>query len=202
LAVKGNRVSELLQLLQEGKLGDKVKLWILMLSARYGRVHFAQAMVEAGLNLDLQDINGNTAVLLAAQYGHTNMVNYLVKTKCKPSIRNKISRDALHMACERGHADCAKILLSVIKEVNEVDGTKEPPIVLAARHGHHDVARVLIDGKCDIEKPSQMDMNHRRAIHFASVSGYGEFVDVLLQTGADPDVPDKAGNSPLLLGAT
>ncbi|XP_064618905.1 ankyrin repeat domain-containing protein 17-like isoform X2 [Lineus longissimus] len=173
-----------------------------MLSARYGRVHFAQAMVEAGLGLDLQDVNGNTAVLLAAQYGHTNMVNYLVKTKCNPSVKNKISREALHMACERGHPDCVKILLGVVEDINAVDGTKEPPIVLAARHGHHDVARVLIDAKCDIENPSQMDQNQRRAIHFASVSGYDEFLDVLLQAGADPDVPDRAGNSPLLLGAT
>jgi ankyrin repeat protein len=200
-AVKENSFSDYLKIVQDKKLnlGHDTFLWIFTLAAKYGRVPFAQAVVDAGVCVNDQDCNGNSGVLLAARYGHENMVNYLINSNCNPNLCNKIKRLPLHLACEYGQSKCVEILLSVVQDVNAVDGTNEPPIVLASRHGHTSVAKVLIEAKCDIERPSQSDQLRRRALHYAACFGYAELADVILHAGARPDVSDGAGNSPLML---
>ena len=57
----------------------------------YGYTATAEALIKAGANLDLQDKNGNTALIVAARYGRTATVEALIKAGANLDLQNSVS---------------------------------------------------------------------------------------------------------------
>jgi len=93
---------------------------MLILAARDGNIDFVEELLEfPGINVNIQDHNGNTALMLASRNGHTNIVNTLLNYYNEnndgdivyTSAVNRQGRNALMLAVMNNHYDIAETLL-------------------------------------------------------------------------------------------
>jgi len=85
------------------------------------------------------------------------------------------------------------------------DDNYESPLIVASKLGNEDCVRVLIaaNATLDASKPCwgcQREWG-KRALHIAAANGFADICRLLLDEGANSEVVDKDGNTPLLLAA-
>ena len=93
---------------------------MLILAARDGNIDFVEELLEfPGINVNIQDHNGNTALMLASKNGHTDVVNTLLDYYNEnndgdivyTATVNRQGRNALMLAVMNNHYDIAETLL-------------------------------------------------------------------------------------------
>ena len=93
---------------------------MLILAARDGNIDFVEELLEfPGINVNIQDHNGNTALMLASRNGHTDIVNTLLNYYNEnndgdivyTAAVNRQGRNALMLAVMNNHYDIAETLL-------------------------------------------------------------------------------------------
>jgi len=93
---------------------------MLILAARDGNIDFVEELLKfPGINVNIQDHNGNTALMFAARNGHTDIVNTLLNYYNEnnagdivyTSAVNRQDRNALMLAVMNNHYDIAETLL-------------------------------------------------------------------------------------------
>jgi len=93
---------------------------MLILAARDGNIDFVEELLKfPGINVNIQDHNGNTALMFAARNGHTDIVNTLLNYYNEKnagdivytSAVNRQDRNALMLAVMNNHYDIAETLL-------------------------------------------------------------------------------------------
>lgn len=99
-----------------------------LLAAARGDAIRLQAFLDAGIPVDVQDSEGNTALMLAARGGHRQAVQMLLRHRADPSLRNLLGETALVLA----GSQALPLLL-------EADQEREPVL-----------RRVLLQGESDL----------------------------------------------------
>ena len=80
-------------------------------AAREGKLEPVQTFLDAGMNVDAADADGNTALLLAAEAGHGHVVNELLWHKANPNSVRTDGDTPLIVAARRGDAEGIRALL-------------------------------------------------------------------------------------------
>jgi ankyrin repeat protein len=137
--------------------------------ASKGRAKGMSAMIQAGIDPDLQDGNGHTALHLAASAGHVAVVELLLAQGATPSMRDAEGWTAMRHALENGHH-------SVLRAV-----------------ANHSPDSYTLDAKVD-------RMDHV-VLHHAVSYGDEDSVLLLLRSGANPNIQNRFGQTPLHLAA-
>ena len=88
---------------------------------------------------NLQDNNGETALMVASVNGHHQVVKLLLKEKADPNIEHNDGWTALMAASENGHQQMVEILLKEKADPNIQDNDGETALVAASKNGHHQV---------------------------------------------------------------
>ena len=114
---------------------------------------------------------------------------------------------ALHMAAHNGHVEIARLLLSKGANPKHQKGLNKPgfvneagwsPLHWAAKNNHADMCELLIEHGASIDAEASAAFHFGTPLHIAA--GAEERVDALeslLKAGADVDLRDDEGNSPL-----
>lgn len=139
-----------------------------------------------------------SALHVAARSGRTAVLELLL-----PHFKNKINKTdsarwtALHDAAYQGHTSAVQLLL---EHNTQLGYHRITPFHLAARQGHTDILELLLPYfKNNINHQSgYFSYNHLTALHEAANNGRGDATSFLLQNGADPEIEDRYGNTPLL----
>jgi ankyrin repeat protein len=110
-------------------------------------------------------------------------------------------RTALHLStknCSRDGLRILELLLVRNANVNSRDSTRfrRTPLHSAVKSNNFDAVQLLLDEKCAIDNT---DACGRTALVCACEYKNDEMIELLLNYGADPNVCDMYGNSPLLL---
>lgn len=134
----------------------------------------------------------------AACAGDDNEVKALLEAKADPNTLAPIGKGfPIHGAVRYGKGDTAQLLVQAGARLNDVaDETwGYAPIHLAARHNCLQAAQVLLEAKASVDcraKPAEVT-----ALGYAALKGHLELANLLLQHGAQVNVRDKVGRSPL-----
>ncbi|PQE07005.1 ankyrin repeat protein [Rutstroemia sp. NJR-2017a BBW] len=75
--------------------------------------------------------------------------------------------------------------------------TETHPLYYAASFGLADVVRIMLDSDKDIDIDQLGGRAHATALHVACFRNHPEVVKILLERGADPNLPNNLGESPL-----
>ena len=153
-------------------------------SVSLDHIQIMKALLEAKVNPDLEDDDGETPIQSAAQENQADMVKALIEGKANPDIQfHEDGYTALHMAAQKNNVDAIKAL---------IEGKANPHIQLyedgfnalhkAAQKNNVDAVKALIDGKADLN--SKFDQ-HYSALGIASSEGYSEIAKVLIENKAD-----------------
>ncbi|MFA5306411.1 MAG: ankyrin repeat domain-containing protein [Candidatus Babeliales bacterium] len=168
-----------------------------------------------GINIDVQEDDGQTAVMKAAEYGCTEAVKYLIEQGALLDLQDWCCNTALIKASINGHDDLVKLLIAAKAKLtlrNSLGGTA---LIEAAVFGQTTTVRLLISAMkatyeagaaymtiddlrelmlSDLINPLDIqDDSGRTALMEATLYGYAEIVALLIDAGANPLIKDCEG---------
>ena len=103
----------------------------------------------------------------------------------------------LHYAARKGYLHIIRAIISKGGNINAQNNKKETPIITAILNDQFDAAIYLTDQK-DINL-GLGDMKKRSPMHHAVLKNNESLINHLLKKNAPFDLPDKDGNTPLIL---
>lgn len=158
-------------------------------AARNGHEEIVNDLLERGAPTSTKDVDGCTPLHIAAGQGNTDMVQALLLKGADKNTLDNEERTPLCLASSRGHVAAALALLAAGAGVNiRCGGFMKVSSVLhiAARGGLVDVMRAAIERGAYLEAA---DAGNYTALHHAAISNEATAVDVLVEAGADIEVP-------------
>lgn len=188
----------------------------IMYAAANGDVELVRALIKVGADVKRKNQFGTSALTEASIIGNAPIVEALLKAGADPNFKNLDGETPLMAAARSGKVDAAKALLSAGADINAKESWGgQTALMWAAAQGQADMVKFLaskdallnLHGKANqwerkiIQEPRPKDMNKGgfAALHYAAREGCIACVENLLAAGADPDVQDPDGETPLLL---
>ncbi len=138
-------------------------------------------LIRLGADLHAKDADGDTPLCYAAHSGDRAQVEFLIKHGVEAERHSRQYARALAHAVEDDHSEVARFL---------IDQGARPSIQQAAKCGHVVAVRKLIQEGVDLNQPSN-DWNKENALALAVSNDWPEIVELLLESGADPNVQEE-----------
>lgn len=165
----------------------------LALAVRLGWMRLLERLVACGVDLDLRDGRGMTALHLAAALGREPALKLLVRHGASPNVRAADGQTPLGVALAAGRRDLADWL--------DWSGWPLPrrplqaeDLPAAAIVGDSAAVRRLLDFGMAVDAP---DVQGCTALLRAAGGGHRETLELLLARGADPQRAAHTGATPL-----
>ena len=123
---------------------------ILALAVKANFINIVQLLVDAGVNLDYQDDQGETALHIAARFGHTECARILLdgsdgQTANMEIVENSFSWTPLFIACVDGRIEIVELLVTAKADLERSDASGWTAKEHAALRGHLDIAKALAE---------------------------------------------------------
>ena len=162
-------------------------------AAAEGREAVVLDYLEAGMQPDVMDAAGQTAVDRAAAAGQGHIARLLLSRKAKPWKKEETSGASLIAAARSGDMESVNALLGAGVPPDFPDPADDTtPLLEAARHGHTAVVRQL----------ASLDPAHvQDALGEAAARNHTGAMAALLEAGADPLRSGKDGLTALMRAA-
>ncbi|KAG5447298.1 Ankyrin repeat domain-containing protein 50 [Clonorchis sinensis] len=172
----------------------------LVLAARLGEHEKLCSLLDAGADANQLDEDGWSALRTAAWRGHVDIVDLLLSRGAKVDLAGSDGRSALRAAAWAGHEEIVQRLLDAGANVDIQDAEGRSPLIAAAYMGHVGVVELIAQAGANL---NHADEDGRTALHVASFcvrpsETHQEVVSCLLEYGANPNVFDHEGLTPLL----
>ncbi|CAB0031841.1 unnamed protein product [Trichogramma brassicae] len=194
----------------------------------YDDVDLAKRFFEIGekfnkpLEVDAQNNEGWTPLHAAIFKGNANLVELLLRKNADPNSLNKNGETALHKICEANLDDLTVEMLFEIcdekKQSMQVDALDkmEAPIltwltrtdlllcivVCQSKYDDVDLLKMLFEAADKFNKPLQVDARDKSnctPLHLALNCGHEQIAEWLLRKGADLNLANAEGSTPLHL---
>lgn len=135
------------------------------------------------------------AINVAAWDGHTEIVRLLIERGSDVNATHERWQwYPIHEAAAGGHVEIIRMLLDHGARIDVVNIDGHTPLSLAAESGEAEAAKLLIERGI---KTDWKDKDDWTLLHYAARSGSAEFVRLLLDRGLDADVRNNMDRTPL-----
>ena len=171
----------------------------LHMATKMNKVSVVNCLLSNGANLNAVDEhNGATALHYAAGNGNVEVVQLLHEYKADIHQIDLYGQTGLHRAIELERLPVMECLLSNGANVNVADNEGNSALHIAAMVGNSEAVQLLLEYKADIH---QVDFYGQTALHLAiekrDLRRSLQVMNCLLSNGANPNVTDDDGVSPL-----
>ena len=166
---------------------------VLMTGARTGNAELVRALLASGADVQASThFQGQTPLMWAASEGHADVVQTLLEAGADVHARSKHGTTALLLAARNGDVDTARVLLDAGADVNAA----EPVLAFDARV---DVEESQTSGRSPllVASASVVALSGWEYGLVVTPSTHETLAIFLLEQGADPNVPDSIGRTPL-----
>jgi ankyrin repeat protein len=153
-------------------------------SAAAGKTAVVKLFLDAGMNPDVPDTNGGTALMDASEKGQTEIVKILLAAKADPSATAPRQEPPLFRSIQNGHVETARVLLQGGAKVEAQAGppVDDTPLGRALSRENDSMARILLDAGANVNGKGD---GQRSPIMIAAEKGKLDLVTLLLSRGAD-----------------
>ncbi|XP_043784651.1 E3 ubiquitin-protein ligase MIB1 [Apis laboriosa] len=177
---------------------NKRRLTALHIAISKGHAGVVRTLLELGCHPSLQDAEGDTPLHDAISKKRDDILALLLDHAADITLTNNDGFNALHHAALRGNPSAMRVLLSKLPRPWIVDEKKDDgytALHLAALNNHVEVAEQLARaGKADLDL---QNVNLQTALHLAVERQHTQIVRLLVRAGANLNVADKDGDTPL-----
>ncbi|MFF2178844.1 ankyrin repeat domain-containing protein [Lysinibacillus sp. NPDC058147] len=168
--------------------------------AMNGETDKVLTLLRDGADINATDKHGRTAVLAATYNNKKETVKALIQSGADINIRDNNLENVLLHAGASGYLDILKLAIEAGADTKLTNRFGGVAIIPASERGHVEVVRELLTH-------SDIDVNHINNLHWtalleAVILGDGgkkhiEIVQLLVDHGADINIGDRDGVSPL-----
>ena len=156
-------------------------------------------LIDQGVDVDTRDDRGRTALLLAVHENHIDIAEALIQSGADINARDDIDDNPYLYAGAEGRLEILRMTVAAGADLNSVNRYGGTALIPAAHHGHVETVKYLLSTEIDIDHINYLGWT---ALLEAVILGDGgdahySIVDMLLRGGADPNIADKDGVSPL-----
>jgi ankyrin repeat protein len=172
----------------------------LIISAGLGDLAGIVRSLEDGEDINQQDARGRTAVMAATYAGQVAAVRLLLEREANPDIQDEMLNTPFLYAGAEGMLDVLKLTNEAGADpavTNRYGGTA---LIPACERGHADVVRYLLtNSDVDIDHVNRLGWTGLLEAIILSDGGpaHQEIVRILIEHGADVDLADGEGVTPL-----
>jgi ankyrin repeat protein len=183
----------------------------LALACIRGNARLIDLLLKAGADANAASPEGETPLMAAARVGKVDALELLLDRGADVNARESWKKQsALMWAAGEGHVQAIAVLLARGADIQARSKAGFTPLLFAVRNGHLDAARLLLkrgaqpNDRVEGAGPTQ-DRYGRRpasgdvpvptsALGMAVINASYELAGMLLEEGADPNVPDPRGS--------
>ncbi|XP_050526608.1 E3 ubiquitin-protein ligase MIB1-like [Daktulosphaira vitifoliae] len=185
---------------------NKRRQTALHIAVNRGHASVVRTLLRLNCLPSLQDTDGDTPLHDAISKKRDDIVAMLLDGNGTGSggadimLANNNGFNALHHAALRGNPSAMSVLLSKLPRrhwwmVDEKKDDGYTALHLAALNNHTQVAQLLVEvGRADTDA---RNVNLQTPLHLAVERQHVQIVRLLVRSGADPNVPDKDGDTAL-----
>ena len=176
----------------------------LILASKFGHLDVVQSLIKAGAKLDLQNNEGDSALIFAAhaRNGYGNAHDYfgiaraLVNAGANLNLQGNNKQSALHEAIKRNFPlDTAFMLIQAGANINLHGYSGETPLSQAVYIGSVDLVKTLITLKADVNAEDDFGQT---PIFSTIGPNHDSIRRLLLEAGAEINHKTKSGQNLLL----
>lgn len=142
-----------------------------------GALLHARQLINQGANIEARNSQGATPLITAAGRGNLTLVTLLLNQQARVEATDRAGNTALHEASLYGRADCVEVLLTTGAQTSTRNALTFTPL-------HQAVRRFW-----ELSGESRADRLAQQA----------KVIGILLRHGADPELKDVNGRTPLTL---
>lgn len=177
-------------------VATKAGLTPLHQAAARGNLDMVKDLVQAGADVNAIAENGRTPIFYAAERGKASTVNFLLEKKAEINLADKGGITPLHCAAFSGNVALVKFLVS--KKANFAATANDGTTVLIAGAKYPEIVKFLADKMPNV---NGVDKDGNSVLHLCAETADDETVRKLLYYSIKEDLPNKAGETPVLLAA-
>ena len=160
-------------------------------------LEIAEYLINTGAFLNTQDNSGNSALMLASEQGYTKLVTLFLTQPMQVNSENKLGFSALHLATKNGHTKIVELLIQNRADIDKTMPNGLPPIFEAVKKGYTAILSLFIAKGADVN--SIVLSTKTSLLSIASALGKTSSVQLLLEKGADPNLANNLGITPIFL---
>ncbi|XP_011069845.1 probable E3 ubiquitin-protein ligase XBOS32 [Sesamum indicum] len=166
-------------------------------SAAQGHHEIVSLLLESGVDINLRNYRGQTALMQACQYGHWEVVQTLILFRANIHRADYLNGGtALHLAALNGHSRCIRLLLA-----DYIPSIPNFCSILRKKSKTNESVSEFDEGALYevINRPADGGVS---ALHMAALNGHAETLHLLLDLGASvSEVTVEDGTTIDLIGA-
>lgn len=150
-------------------------------------------MLRHGMDANVQDEQGYTALMMAAREGSPEVAGLLLKHGARVYLKNRFGETAVMLAAFNGHNAVIELLLAQGATLG-ANSKGWNPLLYAAFSGHAPTVRLLLAYGMPVDSQTDAGLT---ALMLAAKQGCLECISMLLRMGADPGLRSRQGESAL-----
>lgn len=176
----------------------------LLTAVRDGELAKVQQLIAEGADLRAQGVDGSSALLLATRHNQVEIAQALVKAGAYVNQKNLMQDSPYLLAGASGYNQILKLTLAHgadLKSTNRYGGTA---LIPACERGHVETVRLLIEAGVDLNHVNRLGWTCLMEAIVLSDGGpaHQQIVGQLIHAGANLNLPDSNGRSPLYQAQT
>ena len=145
-------------------------------AARDGNIDIVKLLLKEHVDINIQDENGETALMLASKNGHIQVVELLLKEHADVNIQNQDGLTAIMLAIENVRTQVVEILGEQVDDDIQ-DENAMIILMVASQSSHTQVAELLLKEHADID-----DIRAKVVmLMLASINGHTDIVKLLFK---------------------
>lgn len=169
-------------------------------AAKNGNKPTIELLLNKGIDPNIQDSVGRTALVFAVDTKNSGIVRLLMKHKADPNIPNQRGQTALMWASGNGYLDMVQLLLEHGADPNIQDQFDQTAMILAINHcGNPNIIKLLLEYDAN---PDLGNSRNQTALIHAVIEENFPVAKLLLEHDADPNIQDQFGQTALMRAAT
>lgn len=158
-----------------------------------------QYLINQGYSVEARSADYLTPLMIASLNGQKEISSYLILHGAKLNATERHGLTALHLAAQEGHSEIVKLLVNSGANINARDnahgGAGWPALFYAVQGCQSKSVEVLILASADVN----VQMEGVTPLYLAAYHKCNDVVSMLLEKGADPNLPTKIGETSIEL---